>query len=348
MLALLLFWLHRFFRYYPQRRLDLAQRPGLDGVFHTEYWSRGERVGFLLVALTGLAAFALFEGILNGKHSLGEAPFTFGMGNLAGETTRNFLKSLPPTPERDLYLAMSWQQSDDRAKAEQLYRRLPDFAESWNNLGVILKEEGQDRDAQQAFEKALELDPQLNEAALNLGRKPADLWTAQYGRYFPGRPMLAPPRAKHTETALSGGSLPQTIVRAMAHPFETLELQRQTMDSTAPRTEAVVFLLLVGAFVFAFLSLSVIPYRDVTQPPAKGEWIWATLFPGLASDWGYLAWPVLTAWSYLLIQLFLFRFVGTPYVIEFVGLPNFMRAYGVSAGRMFGELGGLNPGWIAM
>jgi tetratricopeptide (TPR) repeat protein len=273
------------------------------------------------------------------------------MGNLAGVKTQRYLESLAPTAERDLYLAMSWQQSGETAKAEQLYRRLPDFAESWNNLGVILKGEGQNTEAQQAFQKALELDPQLNEAALNLGRKSGDLWTSQYGSYFPGRLMLAPPRTAHSDRAFFGGSLLQASARAIVHPLEILRRALQVTWSSgelALEVEMMCLVLGICAVSFAVLLVSVIPHRDVTLPPAKGEWIWTTLFPGLGSEWGYLAWLVLAAWSYLLIQLGLFLALGTPYVFTAVSMPNLVGSYGLSASPMQYRLGGLNPGWMAM
>jgi tetratricopeptide (TPR) repeat protein len=349
LLSLVLFVLHRYFHYLPQRRLDFAQGSNRRRLFSTErYWSRGERVSCLIMTLVALLATIVFEGIWSGAFNLARMPISVGMGSLAGAETHVYLESLPPTADRDLYLAMNWQQSGEQAQAEQLYRRLPNFAESWNNLGVLLKQQGKDAEAKRAFEKALELDPQLNEAALNLGRQPADLWTSQYASYFPGRPMLAVPRTGRSRRAIFGGSLLQASIRTAAHPLELLHLASSTGEgeiAVAIACEA----LMVCVLIFTLLLVSVIPYKDVTLPPSKREWIWATLFPGLGSEWGSLAWLVLPAWSYLLIQLFLFWRVGTPYAItNFIGLWNVVGSYGLSTEPVLHHLGGLNPGWIAM
>ena len=103
------------------------------------------------------------------------------MGSLAGPVTVWHLENrLSPTPERDLLLATAYQQDGANDKAERLYRTLPDFAESWNNLGVLLRSARKEQQAQQAFEKALELDPGMAEAGLNLGRPPQGIWAEQH------------------------------------------------------------------------------------------------------------------------------------------------------------------------
>ena len=163
--------------------------------------------------------------------------------------------------------------------------------------------------------------------------------------------MLAPPRTDRSDRAFFGGSLLQAAARAIVHPLEILRRVLQVTWSSGELALAVEMLCLVlgiCAVIFAVLLVSVIPHRDVTLPPAKGEWIWITLLPGLGSEWGYLAWLVLAVWSYLLIQLGLFLTLGTPYVFTAESLPNLVGSYGLSASPMQYRLGGLNPGWIAM
>src|SRR5262249_32708248 len=84
------------------------------------------------------------------------------------------------------------------------YRRLSRFAESRNNLGVILKNSGRAGEAASAFTEALALDPSLREAALNLGQGSSDYWTANHNKYLPGEAMLAPPRPHRIHRAFFG------------------------------------------------------------------------------------------------------------------------------------------------
>jgi tetratricopeptide (TPR) repeat protein len=254
------------------------------------------------------------------------------------------------SPERELLRGLSAQQSGQSSEAEQIYRSLPQFAESWNNLGVLLKEHGKDAEAMQAFRQALERDPQLSEATLNLGRGATDDWTTQYQRYYPGRPMIAVPRTDHNERAFLGGSVPRAALRVVSRPFEIIQLIHRLGGDSGPSIAPLMGMLAFGLFglLFAILLVTVAPKRDVTVPPGKGEWIWSAVVPGLGPQWGVLSCLVLFAWSYLVIQLVLFLILGTPYVITFLSIPNLTRNYGVSSPPLLRQLGVLNPGWFAI
>ncbi len=227
LLGIILYGLVLFLRYRPQRRLDRATEMRRGKLtrgfvfFNTEYWSRAERfslfsIVFALWFATGLSGVYL-EGFLR------RAAFPIGpaMGNFGGPVLINMLETggLPPSPYHDLFLAFAYQQDGQPEKAERLYRVLPQFAESWNNLGVILKNAGKAAEAKQAFERALQLDPALAEAALNLGQPPADLWTELHQEYLPGQPMLAPPRENQWKQAFEGGSKIRIYLRALLGPF---------------------------------------------------------------------------------------------------------------------------------
>ena len=104
------------------------------------YWTPGQRVALLTTVLTAWFAVGLFTVIVQGVSRAAGMPLSSGMGSLAGPVTVWHLENrLSPTPERDLLLATAYQQDGANDKAERLYRNLPDFAESWNNLGVLLR-----------------------------------------------------------------------------------------------------------------------------------------------------------------------------------------------------------------
>jgi len=163
-------------------------------------------------------------------------------------------------------LAIAHQQSGELEQAERLYRSLPDLSESWNNLGVILKNGGKDQEARQAFDRALQLDPGLAEAALNVGRPPAGLWTELHQQYLPGRPMMAPPRRTQVLRAYVGMSLGSLYLRAWAGPFvrgvRLLDIFFLPAPLAAAARAAVIVtvVLLLLAIVLMFL----IPSREVT------------------------------------------------------------------------------------
>jgi tetratricopeptide (TPR) repeat protein len=226
-LAIALYWLVLFLRYRPQRRLDQAvgQRVGALSrgfvFFNTQYWSRAERFAFFIMAFILWVAIGLFGQGLQSIVRRASTPISAVMGNLGGPENVNMLETdlLPPSPYHDLLLAFAYQEDGQTEKAEGLYRKLPQFAESWNNLGVILRSAGKDQEAKQAFEKALELDPTLSEPAFNLGRPPTDLWAEMHQKYLPGQPMLAPPRGVLWDRVFLGGSPAKIYLRALLGPF---------------------------------------------------------------------------------------------------------------------------------
>ncbi len=216
-----------YLRYRPQRRLDRAagQRTLVTrrfAFFNTEYWSQRERIVFFLIVLLGWFSAGMTGQYVAAILRQASFPIGVGAGNFGGPLTiAGFERGLPATPERDLLLAVAYQQDGQLDKAESLYRKLPQFAESWNNLGVILKEAGKDAEAKSAFEKALALDPKLAEAALNLARPPTNFWTEQHQKYLPGKPMIAPPSGSHMDGAFVGGSAAKIFLRGLAGPLST-------------------------------------------------------------------------------------------------------------------------------
>jgi len=339
LLALIAFLVVVSHRYLPQGRLDSASRRR--SVFQDlKYPDRRERFVFFLCVVVFLYCLGLHGVLISAIHRLSQAPPSFYMGSLAGAKNRWYLEnSLPPTPERDLHLALAYQQNGEKEKAERLYRSLPQFAESWNNLGVLLKDSGKATEAREAFERALQLDPSLSEAALNLGRPPSDLWTQQYHDYFPGRPMIAPPRLERSRRAFLGSSMAQAWLRAFAGPV----LLPRAFGS---KPSLPLLIVLYSSLVIAIAWLFLVPLQEVTQLPGSNHWIFELLFPGTSPQWGLLRSLALLAWCSLLIQLVLVVQLGTPYILSFINMPNLMRAYGVHFDPMLHQLGGLNPnGW---
>ncbi len=339
------------FRYHPQRRLDIAARrqAGHKVRFfrHTqeEYFSRKQRIAIfalVLVLWTAAGASRVFaESILR----MFAMPVGMAMGSFAGPLNTWYLENkLPATPERDLLAAMARQHSGEREAAERMYHGLPQFAQSWNNLGALLKEAGKDDEARQAFEKALALDPALAEAALNLGQPASTLWTELHQRYVPDRPMLAVPSREQGLRAIVGGSREQLYVRSLAGPFAGANVARiaNLPAFVGVDPPGVMVFLMVMAFGLLFVAR----HREVTQPPGRRHWIWELLAPGTSPRWGVLGGVALAAWFYLVLQCICMMGLGTPYLLLGVAVPNLSRAYLVPNADAAAVLRFLNPSWL--
>ncbi len=323
-----------YVRYRPQRRLDKAA--GHRGGFRfmcLEYWDRSDRVRFFLIVLAAWLGLGIQGQLITAIIRVASVPVSLYSGSFAGPTNTWFLENrLPATPQRDLHLALAYQQSGQGDKAESLYRGLPQYAVAWNNLGVMLKEAGKEADARAAFERARQLDPSLSEAALNQGLPAPDLWTTQYQTYFPGKPMLAPPRRQQALEAFQGTTWTGICLRSLGGPFlgsQGLQgLASQGTESSLPVRALPFALTLVLALALALLFL--IPVREVTVTAGPRPWIAEALFPGMSPRWSFAGAAVLLLWTYLLVQTLLWWRFGSPYIITFIALPNLARSYGVS------------------
>lgn len=354
-LALLLFVLVLYYRYRRQRKLDLAARKRGWGLargfsfFGLEYWSRRDRFGFLLIVLAAWLLTGLASVYVGAILRLDAAPMAMGSGNLAGPVNAWYFENrLPPTPERDLLLALSYHQSGEREKAERLYRSLPQFPEAWNNLGVLLKEAGRENEAQQAFRRALELDPSLAEAALNLGQPPSTLWTELHQKYDPGRPMLAPPSPTRLVRAALSRTWAGIFADALAGPVRLGLIERLYRGEamSGVRVASIVFLV---ALALAVAMIFLIPVREVSVPAARGHVVWEALFPGTSPVYAFLGGPVLYLWMAFLVQdLFIF-WKGTARILTWIGTPNIATNYALpflSSTQEMLKIGGpINPGW---
>jgi len=319
-----------------------------------EYWTRQERVAFLMIALFGWYAAGLAAGMLEGILRVAAVPLSMTGGNLAGSVNLWYLEEkLPPTPERDLLLALAHQQTGNADQAEKLYRQLPQFAESWNNLGALLQASGRADEARRAYERALQMDPSMAEAALNLGRPPQSLWTEIHKKHAPEQPMLVPPTAEQVQGAFLGMTRPGFYLQALGGPFFTslrsIRFYEQMVSSGPTETGYwLLRLLVIGVMALAIALIFMTP-QEVTQPRGRWYHVFAALLPGSARAWGYLRGPVVLAWSYFLLQGFLFWRMGTPYLLSAISVPNLMRSYGIPGDPAMFDFRGvgsfINPGW---
>jgi tetratricopeptide (TPR) repeat protein len=333
-LAALLFILALYLRYLPERRLQgRAQQTGFARrftFFNVEYWSRSDRVAFFLIGVASWIALGAAGALTQVRVRENSMPLSLGMGNMGGPETRWYLENrLPDSSERTLLLAIGYQNESQTRKAEQLYRQLPQFAESWNNLGVLLQESGKETEARQAFDQALRLDPNLPDARWNLDHKPQDFWTEMHQKFIPDRAMAAPPSREHFLRAFGAGSLFHFTLQALGGPFTTYAMLEARTRFVIPRPFSAAFILTVVEFGAGLLILLVLPYRDVTQAAYRSQLSLEYLLPGISPQWRWLGGIVLVLWAGLLVQwLASLAGVGT---FAFGGFPNIQRAFGVQS-----------------
>lgn len=337
-LAAVLFVLALFLRYLPQRNLQgRARQTGFGrrfAFFNIEYWSRSDRIAFFLISVASWFALGAAGATTQTLVREREIPPSIGMGNFGGPATTWFFENrLAASPERDLLLAIAYQNEAENAKAEKLYRGLSQFPESWNNLGVLLQEAGKTAEAKQAFEQALRLDPDMPDAHWNLEHKPQDFWTDMHQKFDPDRGMIAPPSRPHFMQAFGLGSLSRFLLQAVRGPFTGYAMLDATLGASSrfalPRPFAFSFFLTLAEVAAGLLILFVLPSRDVTQPAYRSQIVLEYVLPGIAPQWRQWGGLILVVWSALLIEwLASLAGIGTS---VFGGFPNIQRAFGVPA-----------------
>lgn len=344
-------------RYTAQNHYDMAAGKRQWTFFNLQnivYWSRRERLAFIFVFVFVWVACGCTGTYLGAELRIASQPLSVFSGAFRGSITEWHFNRLPASPERDLLTAQLSLQSGRLKQAEALYRNLPQFAEAWNNLGVIQQQSGNPADAKASYERALQIDPRLHEAELNLGRAAKDLWTQMHKQYAPDAPMLAPPSSQRIRAAYLGGSRLRVWPPALLKgPFALINV-RPILDifgfsdkSTGPAWLAVAVGLLVLIYLSVAVLLLILPYREVTQPPARGQTILEIIFPGTAPAWNILGGLVLGTALALVIETLLCLKLGTPWIMSSVAMPNLIRAYlmGSGIGKVFDII---NPGrfWL--
>ncbi len=325
-LACFLYFLTAFVRYFPERRIHPEST-----FFNVDFWNWRDRIQFLTIVLIGWLSAGVMGSLVTFTAGTAAVPIGVMSGSFAGPVTIAHFENLPATPDRDLLLAMAYHQDGQLPKAEALYRNLPQYPESWNNLGSLLKDSGRLQEARQAFDRALELDAGMSEARLNLGNAPSDLWTELHRTYLPDRGMLTPPKPERVRGALGIGSTSQIAAHSLFGPLELARgLERfARLRSPAPRLFIPLIALVVILLIILVTACITRPVRDVTQAPPPLHTILALLLPGTGAAWRYLGGITLTMWTFAALQLLLLTTRPRLPLSPFVSSPMIRRAFGV-------------------
>jgi hypothetical protein len=270
---------------------------------------------------------------LNSAFRVFATPVGVWMGNLAAPQARMTLEKMPESSARNLLLAISMQQSGDSDHALRIYLGQPQYAVAWNNLGVIYRERGDETRARSAFEEALQVDPELNEAKLNLGHVTSDPWTKQFKQLRPGAPMMAPARGAEVREAYLGMSEQRLWVVALLGPmvkglanvpnlFSIFSTLGEDVYLPVP-----LFAIAPTMLILAILLMFFFPYREVTQAPPRWLYGLELVAPGTARPWGLAGALAIATWgSYLYMAAWIIK-IKTPFVLTYLATPNLARAY---------------------
>lgn len=314
-LACFLFLLSRHLRYGPDLYSD-DDVPEYEffGLSRLQFWPWSDRLLFLLLVV-GAWLLTGYGGVrFEGRVRIWQAPISIATGSLAGASSERYLSGLRESPERELLLAMSRQQSGKLEEAVKPYRLLQQFPESANNLGVILHDRGDVAAAQAAFVRAGD----LPEARFNRTGEAANEWTQQWKENLPGKgkKMPAPPSPAEWSDALAG---PFTWDRMLLGPLAWLSQEsranqvfsRYSFERGAMRADLVISL---GLLAFAVI-LNLLPHRRAVKvPPSGNRWL-ELLFPGTSPRWSVIGPVFLAAWCFLLLQILARLVMGTPYFL---------------------------------
>jgi tetratricopeptide (TPR) repeat protein len=330
-LAAIIFLVTRRAKYMPQMKMrrTAATRSGqrAEWVFGAlAYWTRRERWSLLLLVVMGWLAIGYSRTYAQVAARAFAMPVRAGM--ISGP--ENFDR-YPPSDERTLLQAISKQVVNDAADAERLYRSIPQFAESWNNLGVLLARAGREAESRDAFARALAIEPALGEAIVNTTGRATTQATQTFQKYAPaGMKMMALPKRERVLRAFVGPAWAQRYARMWLGPFEVFQSMHITDYQAVVlfRPALVTGLVLLVILIVALGLVALIPKRDATVPPSRATGIIELVIPGLAASWRWAGMFVLLAWCTGLLAAFFQVTVSSPYFLMAISQPGILRAFG--------------------
>jgi tetratricopeptide (TPR) repeat protein len=333
--AVLFFIASRQAKYAGQRKMRAlaAMRSGQPAGhrFGFTYWSPRERAALLAFAVLGW--LALGASWSYARLVLKSASLPVRVGMLHGHDRVEDYH--PPSAERDLLQAIGLQSIGRVDEAEQWYRKLPQFAVSWNNLGVLLARAGRTDESAQAFNRALAMDGDLAEAVLNTRGEAISPATQTFQRYAPDMKMTALPDREHFLRAYLGSAWTNRHWRILLGPLDSF---RSRGGANYLNNVLMLPAVLAGAFWTIVLALSIaliaiVRRDDVSVGPGRLMRIIEHIVPGTAVSYRWLGVPTQVLWCTVVLAIILHRAMATPYLLIGVVQPGFMRAFGFDVSR---------------
>ena len=295
------------------------------------YWTRRERWSLLLLIVVGWLALGYSRVYSRAIQTAFAMPIH--VGQVAGP--ENFAR-YPASDERTLMQAFSQQATGNAAEAERLYRSVPQFAESWNNIGVLRARAGDEAGSREAFARAIALDAALPEAIFNAeGRATTEL-TQTFAKYAaPEMKMTALPSRDRLLAAYLGSLWTHRYAATLLGPSEVL--RADTRSSTFLNNRLLIPAVAGGAVLLVLLvvlvaALMFVRRQDATVPPGRMSTIVEFVIPGLSGAWQWGSAPILLLWCTAVLAAGLQLVFSSPYLLTAAAQPGIMRAFGYAVG----------------
>ncbi len=328
-------------KYYPQQTRDLARfggrfaatsrvpllrlRLSLPG-----YQTITEKLIAVILLSGGIGALGVWQYASHAQSFL-ETP-AFSQGTAGGADYFQAL-SLVPAPGSAYLNGLGLQLGGDSSKALEAYRNAPSVAGAANNIGTILKANGNDPGAQVEFTRAASLESDNLPARFNLGNAASGYRVAIHNAYRKGQPLLESYTPRQL-VEFRFGSLEQEYLRMVADPWGYLTGLPLGLPDPLPGVVAVLVLaVLTGTVLWLFVP------RVRTAHTAPRSFLYhlgAILIPGsgLADEvWGVILLLLsATIGGLLALDYFASSRLGLLFAKQrFLGIGNVSAWYDVSA-----------------
>ncbi|MCU0241801.1 MAG: hypothetical protein MUF51_05205 [Vicinamibacteria bacterium] len=301
-------------------------------------WTRGEILGFLLVLATLVFATAQ---VIRGVTAIGRIvalPIAVVSGSLGHPSGEAYFSERQGTPGGDFLFALSLQQAGQLDRAAEIYLRL-DSARALNNLGVLRQAQQKSDEAKRLYAEALAKDPQLGEAAFNLGREARSQRVDRARKYGLTSPLLAMPADAMWTEAMTAGALTEASPWQLFSMFGLVQ-KLSSADTVVVHRAALLngnMVLLLMVLLVAYLAVRAMAHRTTDAPAARPGpisylgWLLSFLLPGTSRRLSVCGPPLMMLACF---SFFVWHALGASQgaatnLLDAIAIPSLTRAYGI-------------------
>lgn len=271
--------------------------------FKRRYISKYTILSFVLLYLFTLGALGVAGNTISVISKMVKEPPTINSGTWGNYATiKHFTKELGNVPEKNLFLAIAYQQLKDYSTAEKLYKSMSS-PKANNNLAILYMRSGKKQEALDELNKALSKDKYMIEARYNRSlldpekkletRNPK---VEMYKTYAPNSLMIALPSEKAYRNAFYSGIKIQDF-----NPINILLFRKFLGGSNNPIIQASSWIVPLFAIITLFMlfmpSLVFIPQTRVNTSNQNYLRRFVGMFiPGFSYNWKLLGPLVFAIW----------------------------------------------------
>jgi tetratricopeptide (TPR) repeat protein len=302
--AFIALWLVLAAKYSPQQSKDLKSVGGATGAWGkspllrlrhslSAYLTLTEKIVLVTLLALMLGALGTWTWSTRALETLRHP--AFNLGTLGGVTFWNSFATKPTSSGFDAIRGLASLLDGDKTRATQNLDKAGSNPMALNNLGVLALDRGDNAQANQKFQAALQLQPSMIEAGLNSRANTVSSYRLDFHKaVFGDSPMLAFPEPKDIVDA-SQGKLEQEFVHMVSDPWGYLINLPFGLPAWAMMAVAV---LILAILILNLLSLLIPRIRSARDAPRSVVYHFlALLVPGsgLADEvWGII---LLVPWA---------------------------------------------------